>query len=55
MGTLLYHPGFQTEIKEKRGEKRKQQRKIRQQKKNPLSASRRISTDLYISRGSPAG
>lgn len=31
MGTLLYHPGFQTEIKEKRGEKRKQQRKIRQQ------------------------
>lgn len=31
MGTLLYHPGFQIEIKEKRGGKRKQQRKIKQQ------------------------
>lgn len=31
MGTLLYHPGFQIEIKEKRGEKRRQQRKIKKQ------------------------
>ena len=33
MGTLLYHPGFQIEIKEKRGEKRKQRKTKQQQQK----------------------
>lgn len=55
MGTLLYHPGFQIEIKEKRRKKKTKKNKTTTTK-TPLSASpRRISIELYIPRGSPAG